>query len=680
MKKNLFFIFTLMAAGTGLFAQNIGEKDVLELFSSKVTSASRYEQDSALAPGAVTIITSEEIEKYGFSSIADILRLVPGANVRWTPMGETVGFRSFGQSPFTDRVRFLINGIPYNSPLKGGFPILPSFLSFFPMEHIKRVEVIRGASSALYGANAFWGVVNIVTKTGEDFNTLLYKKYGEGSLVFEGGSRETQKISFSYGQNRGTDFQWSATGRYQREDGILNYIEKSLSELKDVYADLTIKDFTFSILHHDSKNEPVLFTDFIGEKDYITPEIGQRFDFAGVSWRKAFGEAVEVSVKGSFMQREGAYCHVCHSPQIFTEEAVLPPEKGKDRRIWGEAQINCRATEHHYIIGGIEAFQDNIIVPTVDATLPALSEDEFKSVAVFLQDEISLLREKLFITLGGRYDHHETRLTRSTRGNFSPRVSVVYSARPFLIFRTSFNRAYKQPSWNDLFGRFEITIQPFENFRQLIFGGRERVKEERIDSFEAGADYYFSEKTSLKFNFFYDFINDFIYYHSGPQLLFGEFLARYSIIENFSQGTIESRGAEIELRRRWLDYLQSTITLSFQDLNLEDADFKAPNSPGMKCSLGILFGPWESLSGSLRLHYVNDFYPSNLYYLDDVDRAESFSILDTKVSYRLPFLSEALEISLIGRNLLDRHQIIPPDAHVALLPGREFFIQARLNF
>jgi iron complex outermembrane receptor protein len=684
MLKKIYLILPCLFICPGLFAEDIGETDVFEIFSQKVTSASRHEQDSELAPGAVTIITAEQIKKYGFNSIPDILRIVPGANVRWTPMGETVGFRSFGQSPFTDRVRFLINGIPYNSPLRGGFPILPNFLSFFPMEHIKRIEVIRGPSSALYGANAFWGVVNIVTKQGDDFNPHLYKKYGEGKFIFEGGSRATQKYNLSYGMRQGPSFQWSATAQYQREDGILNYINESLTELKDIYANFEIKDFDFSILHHDSENEPITFENFIVDTDFMTQQIDQTLDIASVGWRKAVRPSVEIWAKGSYMRREGTHCHVCHSPQIFTDDMVLPPERGKDDRIWGEVQVNCRATKRHYLIGGVEAFKDTIRVPEVEASLPAYREDELKSIAVFLQDEITLLKNTLFLTLGGRYDHHDTELPRSTQGNFSPRVSLVYSARPYLIFRTSFNRSYKQPSWNDLFGRFEFTAQPFEGFRQLIFGGQERVKEERTDSFEAGAEYLITEKNSLKVDFFYNRIHDFIYYHPGPILEFGEFEARYSIIQNavpgYTADPISTWGGEFEWRSRWLECLQSTFSVALQDLDLDRENYKVPYTPREKLSLGLLFGPWNRMNASLRVHHHGAFYPSNLYYRGSVEESPSFTIMDAKLSYRLPVLSEALELSLIGRNLLDRQQKIPAKTDMFWLPGPEIFFEARINF
>ena len=147
-----------------------------------VVTATRNPILLSKAPGAVTVITEQQIEALGATSLADLLRLVPGANIRMTPMGNHISFRSFGSSVFSERVLFLIDGMPYNSPDKGGLPAHPGY-ELFPLELIKRIEVIRGPGSSLYGANAFGGTVNILTKSGRDF---------EGSKIgLKAGQRET---------------------------------------------------------------------------------------------------------------------------------------------------------------------------------------------------------------------------------------------------------------------------------------------------------------------------------------------------------------------------------------------------------------------------------------------------------------------------------------------------------
>src|SRR5438128_4122694 len=155
----------------------------------KVEAATKTEIPISKAPSAVTVITAKPIAESGARTVPDLLRLVAGVNVRWNPMIETVDIRGFGENPFSNRMLLLIDGAPYNSGDTGGFPLSPGF-DFFPMQNIKRIEVVRGPGSSLYGENAFWGVINLVTLSGEDL--------AGGELQLFGGSRSTDSATALY--------------------------------------------------------------------------------------------------------------------------------------------------------------------------------------------------------------------------------------------------------------------------------------------------------------------------------------------------------------------------------------------------------------------------------------------------------------------------------------------------
>src|SRR6185295_7122421 len=144
----------------------------------------------AEAPGATFVITGEEIERSGAANIFDLLRRVPGVDIRYTPMGGHISIRSTGASPFSEEVLLLIDGSPYNSPDKGGFPGHPNYSGFFPLDRIARIEIVRGPVSVLYGANAFGGVVNIVSKKAADAVTDQVEGTAVGAAVLV-GTRDT---------------------------------------------------------------------------------------------------------------------------------------------------------------------------------------------------------------------------------------------------------------------------------------------------------------------------------------------------------------------------------------------------------------------------------------------------------------------------------------------------------
>src|SRR5882724_2102097 len=161
--------FTLYGQTAPVLQQpkSIGEVTLFGEEQIKVEAATKTEIPISKAPSAVTVVTAKQIQESGARTVPDLLRLVAGVNVRWNPMVQTIDIRGFGENPFSNRILLLIDGQPYNSGDTGGFPLSPAF-DLFPVQNIKRIEVVRGPGSSLYGENAFWGVVNIITLSGED--------------------------------------------------------------------------------------------------------------------------------------------------------------------------------------------------------------------------------------------------------------------------------------------------------------------------------------------------------------------------------------------------------------------------------------------------------------------------------------------------------------------------------
>src|SRR5437868_895084 len=172
----------------------IGEVTLFGEEQLKIEAATKTEIPISKAPTSVTVITAKQIRESGARTVPDLLRFVAGVNARWNPMVQTIDIRGFGENPFSNRILLLIDGVPYNSGDTGGLPLSPAF-DFFPVQNIKRVEIVRGPGSSLYGENAFWGVINIVTLSGEDL--------AGGDVQLYGGSRTTGQVSVQFGQKFG---------------------------------------------------------------------------------------------------------------------------------------------------------------------------------------------------------------------------------------------------------------------------------------------------------------------------------------------------------------------------------------------------------------------------------------------------------------------------------------------
>jgi iron complex outermembrane receptor protein len=152
-----------------------------ELLSVEVTVASRKAVRSLEAPSVVTVIPRTTIDAHGFRSVGEALSIVPGFYVLYDLITYNVGVRGMylGPESYSRLIKVLINDRPATFYATGGTFLGPEFI---PIDLVQRIEVIRGPGSALYGANAFLGVINVVT-TEPDTAGASLKLGGEVAAV-----------------------------------------------------------------------------------------------------------------------------------------------------------------------------------------------------------------------------------------------------------------------------------------------------------------------------------------------------------------------------------------------------------------------------------------------------------------------------------------------------------------
>jgi iron complex outermembrane receptor protein len=167
----------LLLAAFPAAAQDETEMELFFAPEDTVVSAARHEQEIGMSPSAIWVITREDIEASGATTIPDLLRQVPGMDVTITaPFMPTISAR-LGWGNENNQFLVLIDGREINMELLGMslFELEPVIL-----EEVERIEIIRGPGSALYGANALAGVVNITTRPiGERTSARVHLDAGE---------------------------------------------------------------------------------------------------------------------------------------------------------------------------------------------------------------------------------------------------------------------------------------------------------------------------------------------------------------------------------------------------------------------------------------------------------------------------------------------------------------------
>lgn len=178
-----------------------------ELLNVEVTTASKVAQKSNIAPATITVINEEQIKIRGYRSLGELIKDLPSFNVlTYAYNNNPVSIRGIGDQ---DKFIILLNGIKISSPTNEMIGIMENY----PLHIAKQVEIIYGPASALYGADAVTGVINIITKEPKNDVVDVSLEYGNynsinGTAFYSKkiNGNQTLNLGFQYYYEDGPDF------------------------------------------------------------------------------------------------------------------------------------------------------------------------------------------------------------------------------------------------------------------------------------------------------------------------------------------------------------------------------------------------------------------------------------------------------------------------------------------
>jgi len=166
---------------------DLASMDLEQLMNLKVTTASRFSDKLSEAPSIMSVVTSDEIRRFGGVTLAEILERVTGLTQSSQYFTDRSLVAADGDQTKTSgaHILFLINGRPTREIMEGG--IISDLLESFPVEILERIEVIRGPGSVLYGSNAFSAVINLITRKADRNQAAVHGLIGpDGTLSVSG--------------------------------------------------------------------------------------------------------------------------------------------------------------------------------------------------------------------------------------------------------------------------------------------------------------------------------------------------------------------------------------------------------------------------------------------------------------------------------------------------------------
>src|SRR5437867_4798519 len=189
---------------------NPGEEMILFQDLPSVFGASKYEQKPSEAPASVSIVTNEEIRKFGYRTLSEILKSVRGFFTTYDRNYSYIGARGFDRpGDYDARVLLLLDGHRANDNVYDQASIGTE--AFIDVAAIDRIEIIRGPSSSLYGTNAFLAVINVVSKSGRSLKGT--------EIAASGGSFSTGELRMSYGGRSDSGMETFVSGSYADSGG-----------------------------------------------------------------------------------------------------------------------------------------------------------------------------------------------------------------------------------------------------------------------------------------------------------------------------------------------------------------------------------------------------------------------------------------------------------------------------
>ena len=389
-----------------------------------VVTATRTETPAAQVASSVTVVTSEEIERRQLRLVTDVLRRIPGVDVRRNggPGTTTSIFIRGGDS---DHVLVLLDGVELNDPSS---PSRAAILNDLTTEDIERIEVVRGPQSVLYGGDAMSGVIQIFTKRGSGKPKVV----GSG----EGGSYSTARgvVSVSGATD---DVNYAVSGSYWSTDG---FSATTAGSERDGYRNGTASARVGWKLNDQFSLDSVFrYSDAKAQFDGFSREKGHHIDSEQLLARFApklslFDGRWVQTLSGQFSRNE-------------RDTSGDSPSRVEANLYALDWQNEVRVVEGHLVTLGLEQQWE-------EADLAAF-DDSRDNFAVYLQDQISW-GERLFGTAGFRYDNSsdfESKVTyRFTAGVSVPEIHT--------IFRSSYGTGFKAPSLSDILNPTAISVQP----------------------------------------------------------------------------------------------------------------------------------------------------------------------------------------------------------------------------
>lgn len=590
----------LIVIQTLLFAEE--SDDLQNILDEATYIATKTKLNADYVPGTVTVISGEKLKSLGITNLAEqnAYDMIVGFD------SSTLSLRGAGSiyGSQGNKIKWMINDKPITSEI-WGLPKLGVGQIVFPIpvDAIERLEIIRGPGSAIYGGNAIYGVVNIITKKGSDaiFSTVSQmesNKFGKGLGAYGSYEEDDLRVSTVVSLDKNDGWNLPVVSQSPLQSGNL----PNASSNNLLMADVSYKNFDFWVYRLESKNDYARLqwdpTNYLPQDDDepVQSNIYSMFGIEGTF--DLFSNTV-------FRLKAGMNQYTNRAEVVYYPASVLGSTLDGVRTIdYSESTKYVEGTlestiDAHRLLGGayvgfLSVDQDDVLQtwsynsswlpiynPGIASNILTKNDPKRINRALYLQDEIQF-DEKTTATIGARYDTYS-----DGRKALSPRIGFVYLYDESNILKVQYSRAFRPPSFSE---QYSPNNAPFTN---------KTFDSEIADTIELS--YIFKTKdASIKTTLFNSKTSDMITFHDFT----------YETINLENSATVN--GIELELAKNY-DNLQFGANMAVY--KSRRGEIKLPNNGYPLNYDASEFALTSRFMGNLFATINSDtFYPTTLWY------------------------------------------------------------------
>lgn len=517
-----------------------------------VITGTKTERRLKNTPVITEIITRSEIESTGAENIGEALEHRAGIVVHRDAHGDGVQLQGLD----SDYILILVDGEPQVGRIAGKLD-----LARMAVENVERIEIVKGASSALFGSAAMGGVINVITrKTSSPFTAQFTNNFETHNTI---DSRST--VGLNHGKfnglmtvtaNRRNPIDLDDSDLTTTIDGYQNWTHSARTEYQLTPTSTLLFSGQYFAQNQDgvSEREGAVF-DRLGDIDNFSGSVGTEYQVGSRS--KLMGKIYGTRYRDeSTVIDRGA--SLTASSNITIQDLIK-----------GEVQYDAALGSKNQLTVGAELIFENLESKRITGGEKAITTD-----SLFFQNEFRPMA-KLSIVLGGRFDYHSEFGT-----HFSPKLSGMYHVTPNLTMRTSFGEGFRAPDFKDLYLDFSNVTSGY----QVL--GNPDLQPESSGNWNLGVEYLFKSSIRGRAHLYRNNLNNLIEAERiGTSVLGGSKFQYFNVSEAFTEGL------EVEFSTRSIRGFAASIGYAY--LNGEDKE------------TGLALLNRSKHSGNLKLAYMN---------------------------------------------------------------------------